>query len=1152
MRYRKGLGIADTLGISAFDAFTASSHQQSAPSPPQGVSEVHTKSEKEEAAFFSVGDWTVRPAQRVLERGTERIVLEPKLMDVLAYLAKTAGDVVSAEQLLVDCWHGTFYGDNPVHKTIALLRKALGDDAKVPRYIATVRKRGYQVIAAVAFADERVRGSPPPRSWTQGSPFRGLLPFDMQHSVLFFGRSRATSELLAALREQRSKGCAFVLVTGPSGCGKSSLVHAGVMPALLREAGSGGLRAIASASFMARQQGMTPHEALASAMTRWEVRGRPIFLETERKSLAHTLQRDMANVLQRIAHAISRDGERQDEDALLLVVETLEALVTAPALAPAESAAFVSALAQLAQSGDVVVVALCRNDFYPSLMEIPELLTLKRGGGLYDVAMPAEGEIAQMIRLPAMAAGLLFERDAVSERQLDDLLLETACRQPGVLPLLQYTLQALYELRENDRLLTFSAYRQLGGLEGALARQAELTFAQLEAGADEAFSSILQRLVAVNSDGEEVTACAARWRDLADDMQRRVVQHLVDAHLLVSLLEEDEPCFTVAHEALLRHWPRVVDWVASHRAMLRSRARISEMTRRWSTEGRRHEHLLPKGLLLADARMLYRHASPPLTGDQCAFVRKSLRRARMRTTLFVSLYALILMLAAFSSVATVVARRAEARAMQRQADAENLIDFMLGDLHERLDALGRLDVLDAVTEQALKVLSHGWREANSDVVLREARALREVGEIRFTRADLVSAQHAFDAAQADLRTLLARKQQVPAVYDELGKLAFWRGQIASTRGNNDEAHQAWLAYLADAQQRAALEPDEPDAWLELSYANNCLGTYATRTDHLDEAIVRFQQSAGLKQRYLSVRTSDGKIRLELADTMSWLALAQQQRGQLKQALESFQAERQTVAAAGTTGDKGAPSNLWLYRRALATLHIAKAEADLGQATDAAQEYAVAASSFAELVDAVPDNRSWQRDLAYAHMPEGWLAYGMNNPELAYRQLLEAEIEAQALLVVNPQNTDWRAFLALDQNYLSVVLLKRGDADKASAVLAEAQRYLSTQSSAKTNVVEEVLRAIIEVTAGEVASARGAPSADRYWHDVVDALAPRAANTNDPRVLDPYIRALLLLGRRKEVDPYLQRLNRAGYHPPMFEAYLKLNPINAHYAGNRNP
>jgi eukaryotic-like serine/threonine-protein kinase len=1111
---------------------------------------VRTKPGKEETAFFSFGEWTARPAQRLLERGTERVVLEPKLMDVLTYLAGTAGEVVSAEQLLIDCWHGTFYGDNPVHKTIALLRKALGDDAKEPRYIATVRKRGYQVIAAVAFADERLRHSPRARSWTQGSPFRGLRPFDMQHAELFFGRSRATSDVLTALREQRSRGCAFVLVTGPSGCGKSSIVHAGVMPALLREAGSGGLRAMAAASFVARPQGMAPHEALAVAMTHWNVRGRPVFLETERTSLARAVLEDMDSILERIACAVRHDAEGAGEDALLLVVETLEALVTAPVLAHSDCSAFLAALAQLAQSGDVVILALCRNDFYPSLMAIPELLALKRAGGLYDVAMPTEGEVAQMIRLPAISAGLLFERDATTERQLDDLLLETACRQPGALPLLQYTLQALYELREDNRVLTFAAYRKLGGLEGALARQAELTFAQLEAAAGDAFARVLQRLVIMSSDGEEVTACPVRWRDLADNTQRHVVQHLVNAHLLVSRLEGGEPCFTVAHEALLRHWPRVVDWVESHRAILRSRARIAEMARRWWTEGRRQEHLLPNGLLLADARILYQRASPSLGREQRWFVRKSLRRARLRTTLFVCLYALILMLAALSSVATVAARRAEVRAMQRQADAENLIDFMLGDLHERLDTLGRLDLLDAVTGQALKVLAHSWPAGDSDAVLREARALREIGEIRFTRADLESAQKAFDAADASLHTLLAKDPPLPAVFAELGKLAFWRGQIASSQGHPEQAHAAWRAYLAAAEQRATLEPLEPDAWLELSYAYNCLGTFAMRTDRLDEAVARFHESITLKRRYLSERASDDKTRLELADTMSWLASAEQQRGDLHQALESFNAERETVLAIEMKGDRGTPSNLWLYRHALATLHVAKAEADLGLAIDAARDYATATARFAQLVDAVPDNRNWQRDLAYARVQQGWLALGMNDPELAYRRLLEGEIGVQALLAINPKSADWHALLALDRSYLSTVLLRRGETAKASTLIAGAWQDLSVQGNAKTTAAGQALRANVGIVAGEAAAARREPDADRYWQEAVDALAPRAANSNDPRVLDPYVHALLLLGRGKEAEPYLQRLNHVGYHPPMFELYMNLNRFITQRARNR--
>lgn len=95
-----------------------------------------------------------------IERGGQRIALEPKLFDVLVCLAEHEGDVVSIDQLLEHCWAGDFYGDNPVHKAIAILRKALGDDARSPRYIATIRKRGYRLIAPVTFAAER----PAPRA----------------------------------------------------------------------------------------------------------------------------------------------------------------------------------------------------------------------------------------------------------------------------------------------------------------------------------------------------------------------------------------------------------------------------------------------------------------------------------------------------------------------------------------------------------------------------------------------------------------------------------------------------------------------------------------------------------------------------------------------------------------------------------------------------------------------------------------------------------------------------------------------------------------------------------------------------------------------------------------------------------------------------
>ncbi len=109
---------------------------------------------------FMLGHWFVYPRHGFIENEEKRVFLEPKLLDVLVLLVENADDVVSMDLLLERCWPRGIYGDNPVHKAIAMLRKALGDDAKSPRYIATVRKRGYRLVAAVAL-ETTSHGEPP-------------------------------------------------------------------------------------------------------------------------------------------------------------------------------------------------------------------------------------------------------------------------------------------------------------------------------------------------------------------------------------------------------------------------------------------------------------------------------------------------------------------------------------------------------------------------------------------------------------------------------------------------------------------------------------------------------------------------------------------------------------------------------------------------------------------------------------------------------------------------------------------------------------------------------------------------------------------------------------------------------------------------------
>ncbi|RPI26939.1 MAG: hypothetical protein EHM61_10145 [Acidobacteria bacterium] len=110
-------------------------------------------------ASFQVGEWAVYPQLNKIERGEESRRLEPKVMDVLSYLAEHAGEVLTREKLFEAVWTDTCVGDEVLTYSIKQLRRAVGDDAHRPRYIETIPRRGYRLVAAVSFPENRERGS---------------------------------------------------------------------------------------------------------------------------------------------------------------------------------------------------------------------------------------------------------------------------------------------------------------------------------------------------------------------------------------------------------------------------------------------------------------------------------------------------------------------------------------------------------------------------------------------------------------------------------------------------------------------------------------------------------------------------------------------------------------------------------------------------------------------------------------------------------------------------------------------------------------------------------------------------------------------------------------------------------------------------------
>ncbi|MGH9323250.1 MAG: winged helix-turn-helix domain-containing protein [Vicinamibacteria bacterium] len=168
---------------------------------------------------YYVGEWLVEPEQSRVVRGSESRKLDPKSVQVLTFLAEHPDEVLSKERIIDFVWNGAFVSEEVLTTAIWSLRKALGDDAKEPRYIQTIPRQGYRLIAPV----ERV-GAPAQRQW-EPSPYPGLSAFSERDAPYFFGREEEVEALWSKLQERRLLG-----VIGPSGAGKSSLLRAGLIP----------------------------------------------------------------------------------------------------------------------------------------------------------------------------------------------------------------------------------------------------------------------------------------------------------------------------------------------------------------------------------------------------------------------------------------------------------------------------------------------------------------------------------------------------------------------------------------------------------------------------------------------------------------------------------------------------------------------------------------------------------------------------------------------------------------------------------------------------------------------------------------------------------------------------------------------------------
>jgi eukaryotic-like serine/threonine-protein kinase len=1080
---------------------------------------------------FRIGDLLVIPCRLIVVRDGQEIKFEPRWMEVLVMLAEHAGETLSTERLLIEVWGSTVYGDSPVSKTISYIRKSISDDSRKPRYVETVSKVGYRLIAPVSLPEDYRRM--PSERWTEGSPYVGLSAFGADHASVFCGRSRIVADLLKAMRVQIENQRRFVLIVGASGCGKTSLLRAGAIPLLTKPDGFDGLRALSVTTCDLTANGSDPLVPLAAAVAAWTLGDRPVFPPQTPEQLKALLT-DTPNMIEGfISEAFRRHSERdlaeQPYTHLLLTVDHAEALVATTDIDADARDAFARVLQALCACPHVVVTMITRGDFYLKLIEaLPELAELKAGDGHLDVMAPRYGEIGEIIRSPAWKADLSFETDPETRTRLDDALRDAALSQPDALPLLQHTLQILYERRNSQQQLTFVAYNDIGGLEGAIAHRAEEVFATLPESEQKSLHAVLAKLIVILPDNDVVSARRAET-DTFDSNARVLIDAFIKARLFVSDSHNGHRVFGVIHEALLRRWPRAVEWVQDNRRLLQAKARLERAAARWAEEGRRDDHLLNPGRPLAEAREAERCFADEITEDELSLLRTSERMSSRKVMVKRVAVGVLAILATVSTTLAIVATHANIAAERNRKEALDLMGYMLVELSDQLRPTASTRPMYSISMRALAFLEKGSSEDMSpDDLINYSRALRTRGEVLSLEGKDKQARFLFQRAGSISRQALQFRPKSTEVISEAGQAAYWLGYQAKIEGENIKAEMEWKRYLRYSEQLLQLKPHNPDWSMEFAFATANLGALDQARGNCADALEKFEPSIKLMDLAIRNKTSapDSWV-FNFIVARSWASRCRSESGNIRAAHSEYAQQISELRALL----ENRPDAIDWEQQLASLLHFNAIHSTyLGRMEEADLQIVEAVERMKVITKIQPNDPDWKRGLISAIMKSGEISYLQGDVNTAIKRTTDALriIEKEP---INQLGKDWKR---LDSTIRFRLGIFRND-PTGNMMMDHAINDLFALATSNPENVH------VLVSLSEALLKRGSHNQDYSQRELAINDFIRAKSTLDrfakasanPYILAPWINARILLGERQEADSTIIALKKSGFMHPEF-------------------
>jgi WD40 repeat protein len=613
------------------------------------------------------------------------------------------------------------------------------------------------------------------------NPYKGLQAFEEADSANFFGRDALINHLLDKIREQDDER--FLAVIGPSGSGKSSVVQAGMIPRMRRGTLPGSERWFV----VEMLPGAHPLEELEAALLRIAV--------NPPSSLLEQLKEDERGLV-RATKRVLMDNRSE----LFLFIDQFEEVFTM-GQDKTEITHFLNSIVTAVTDPHchLRVIVTLRADFYDQPLLYPAFGDLVRRHT--EVVLPMTPEELEMaIAGPAERVGVLPEPGLVQQ------IIGDVSTQPGALPLLQYALTELFD-RRSGRVMTMAAYHKLGGALGALARRAEEIYSELDPKSQEIARQLFLRLVNLGEGGTDNTRRRAMHTELnsiGNDpaAMEKVIEYFGKSRLLT--FDHDpqtrEPTIEVAHEALIREWKQLREWLEDGREDLLMQRRLEAASGEWLRSGKDRSYLA-SGTRLTQFEEWKARSNLALSTEESEYLRNSIaereatlaqeaeRQAREQALEQRSRNRLRLLVAVMSVAAVIAVGLATFAFNQSQiAQQERVNAEENANAAATAQSVAEANRIEA--EQNAANAERSANEARSLALAANSRNLLSEHNPNLALALAIEASNVYQPPAADIQQTLARTAYGPAARFRLDAHS---GSVLSVASND----QSGLSISAD-------------------------------------------------------------------------------------------------------------------------------------------------------------------------------------------------------------------------------------------------------------------------------------------------------------------------------------------------------------------